>query len=253
MEAYADGRRYEGEYVEGQKHGRWVETDADGMRYEGEYVEGERHGRWVEAMADGRRDEGEYVEGERHGRWVEAYPDGWRDEGGYVGGVKRGTWVETKPDGTRAEGEYVEGETGLYRKHGRWVTTRPDGTVWEQHWDKGTAVGDKVVRHLPPNPSAPPSPPSNGTHQQRPTGPILQSGPRARAGRPVRLPRCCLRAAGPADIFNFCSRLPPRFRNERGGRPVGAVAGMAPVATARPARVPSFCHGSLRPLTLSGG
>ena len=165
--------------------------DGKGSRYEGECVEGKQHGRWVEASSFGLREEGEYVEGKRHGRWVEAYPDGGRNEGGYVGGVKRGAWVETGPDGTRAEGEYVEGEMSAgppiyllgpirtsyrYKKHGRWVRTRPDGTVWEQHWDKDTAVGDQVVRH-PPHTHPPPPP----TNQQRP---IRKSGPRVQSVRP---------------------------------------------------------------------
>ena len=140
---------------------------------------GREHGRGAWVFDDGTRDEGECVEGERHGRWVLAWADGSRREGEYVGGVKRGAWVQTESDGTRAEGEYVEGETTDWKKHGRWVTTRPDGTLLVQHWEKGTAVGDEVVWRTPP--THPPPPPPNSTHQQRPSGPIRQSGPRVRA------------------------------------------------------------------------
>ena len=65
-----------GPYVEGKRHGRWVEhyDHLGEYLWEGPYVEGKKYGDWVIYR---RRDKkkrvrggGSYVEGKRHGRWV---------------------------------------------------------------------------------------------------------------------------------------------------------------------------------------
>ena len=57
-----------GPYVEGKKHGHWVE--GDGLE-EGPYVEGKKHGHWVTRFRqrDIQSMEGPYVKGEMHGLW----------------------------------------------------------------------------------------------------------------------------------------------------------------------------------------
>jgi hypothetical protein len=185
---------------------------------------GERHGRGVLVHDLGSRFEGEYVDGKQHGRWVEAWADGDRYEGEYVEGFKDGRWVEAEVDGTRAEGEYAAGVHGN-KKHGRWVTTRPDGTAWEQHWDKGKSVSDKVVRN--PNTPGPSRDPPRASSEFALTAnvPARLDPLAAEAGRradhapaqvsvlPAATQIRARPAAGPAAAPETCADAAERFRS----------------------------------------
>lgn len=48
---WADGRRYDGEWLENRCNGRGVLTYRDGRRYEGEYKLDKMHGRGARHMA----------------------------------------------------------------------------------------------------------------------------------------------------------------------------------------------------------
>ena len=119
-----EGKRYEGEFRNGESDGQGVMTWPDGTRYEGEVLHGEPDGQGVMTWPDGQRFEGElhgtkFVDG--HG--VMSWPDGGRYEGGIKvesDGVEAGRGVYTSPDGARYEGEW-RGFPG----HG--VLTYPDG------------------------------------------------------------------------------------------------------------------------------
>ena len=73
---WADGRRYEGEYKDGNKNGHGVFTWADGRRYEGECKDGKWNGHGVFTRADGRRYEGECKDGKWNGHGVYTWADG---------------------------------------------------------------------------------------------------------------------------------------------------------------------------------
>jgi hypothetical protein len=156
-----DGRRAEGEYLEGEQSGRWIITHPDGLHEEGAYLGNKRDGPWLETRPDGSAAAGAYAGGRRHGLWITTppdggyprgeeryvhgarrgppatlYADGQREEGERVGGERHGHWTIIYPDGRRDAGEYVAGE-----KQGRWVEARPDGTVWERTLRNGKRVG----------------------------------------------------------------------------------------------------------------
>ena len=86
----ADGLTWEYSYVEGKQHGHSIgRTAAAKVRWEGPYVEDQKHGAWTE-----RAWTGIYVEGKKHGRWVRRNDDGRIVErGSYVEGKKDGTWT----------------------------------------------------------------------------------------------------------------------------------------------------------------
>jgi hypothetical protein len=44
MESWPDGAKYEGQYIDGKKHGRGRLTFADGSAYEGEFLQNEISG-----------------------------------------------------------------------------------------------------------------------------------------------------------------------------------------------------------------
>ena len=62
----ANGGSYDGDWVEGKKHGRGVRTYWDGDSYDGDWVEGKQHGRGVYTYAlTGRSYDQDWVEGKQ--------------------------------------------------------------------------------------------------------------------------------------------------------------------------------------------
>ena len=49
---WLDGRRYEGEWVDNNMHGKGIYTWKDGRKYEGDYVNDKKHGHGIYTWAD---------------------------------------------------------------------------------------------------------------------------------------------------------------------------------------------------------
>ena len=63
---------YEGEYLNGKRHGKGKEFNSyDGLIYEGEYLNGKRHGKGKEFVRGYLTYEGEYLNGKRNGKGKE--------------------------------------------------------------------------------------------------------------------------------------------------------------------------------------
>ena len=71
--SFNDNLVYEGEYLNGQRHGKGKEyDDAENLIFEGEYLRGKRHGKGKQYDDEGKlRFEGEYLNGERNGKGKE--------------------------------------------------------------------------------------------------------------------------------------------------------------------------------------
>ena len=67
---WSDGRKYDGEYVSGRKHGYGLFLWPDGRRYTGEWYDGRRHGKgtYTNARAETRTG---YWENDRPTAWEE--------------------------------------------------------------------------------------------------------------------------------------------------------------------------------------
>ena len=100
---WSNGDRYEGSYVNDERHGTWTFVWANGTRDVGPFVNGEQHGNWTESFVDGGRGEGPYVNGERHGSWTFFYSEGdvGREVGPYVNGERHGIWTGYDQSGNR--------------------------------------------------------------------------------------------------------------------------------------------------------
>jgi len=135
---WADGRRYDGEWLENRCNGRGVLTYKDGRRYEGEYKLDKMHGKGVYIWAEGARYEGEYKEHKKHGRGLQTWPTGGRYEGQYVDGTQTGLGIMTWADGRRYEGEWLDGKCT-----GKGTTTFKSGSryVGVYHEDKMNGSG----------------------------------------------------------------------------------------------------------------
>lgn len=160
VERAADGRVWEGPFVEHKRHGQWIFRHPDGRvekkfyvngRYvgrrpeavieEGHLVEGMKKGDWVINYPDGRVDEGPFEEGKRQGKWVDRLPSGEVQEGPYDEGRRHGFWVWQGPTGIVWEGRYAVG-----KRHGRWVERYANGQVWEGPYTEGKKHGEWVIR-----------------------------------------------------------------------------------------------------------
>ena len=131
---------YDGALRNGKMHG-WATIYQDGNRYEGEYRNGKRQGRWTIRYSNGGSAEGPYVDGKKHGRWTDRYSSG---SGGsadthYVDGKKHGLWIRRLKDGSRLEAEYSngsrEGRPGVY------VTSK--GKRYRGTWSEGCFIDRK--------------------------------------------------------------------------------------------------------------
>ena len=58
---WPSGNRYQGTWREGKKHGQGVFEFSNGDRYEGQFKEGKRHGQGVQECSDGRIYEGRWI------------------------------------------------------------------------------------------------------------------------------------------------------------------------------------------------
>ena len=87
-------------------HGHGIHTWPDGQRYEGLYVNNEKHWYGVTTYKIGHTYEGHYENGKKHGRGVETY-DGEKKKGIWNQGKKHGMFEFTDSKGNTAVKEYI--------------------------------------------------------------------------------------------------------------------------------------------------
>lgn len=138
---------YEGEYLNGARHGEGTYTFGSGARYVGEYRENLKHGQGTFYYVDGSVYEGEWENDAREGAGVYTYPNGDTYDGQWRQGLKWGKGVYTYADsGSRYEGQWVRGaRDGIgawihpeakYTYAGTWVGDKPSG-VGKHTFDHG--------------------------------------------------------------------------------------------------------------------
>lgn len=63
VKVWASGDRYEGNWKDGNEHGRGIMVAANGSRHEGDWKDGKPHGRGVYVFANGDKCDGDWREG----------------------------------------------------------------------------------------------------------------------------------------------------------------------------------------------
>lgn len=110
---YADGGSFDGEYLNGLKHGYGVEKhiDENGFQwgYSGEYAEGEENGYGEFIYPDGSRYNGNFSNGMRHGEGEYRFASGDRYTGEFRNNVITGTGTYFFASGRVFSGEFVNG------------------------------------------------------------------------------------------------------------------------------------------------
>lgn len=125
MCGYWNGSLYVGEFRKGVEHGLGELRDATGaLIYRGEFEHGKICGHGTFYYADGSVYRGEMREGQRHGRGIIWYADGNVYEGDFVHGKRAGSGTFLSTTGSSYVGEWSSDV-----RHGRGVLKLKDGTV----------------------------------------------------------------------------------------------------------------------------
>ncbi len=100
------GNSYEGAFST-QRNGRGIYSWADGRRYEGEFLGGRLNGRGTLTWPNGERYVGDFRDGRRTGQGIHTWPDGSRWHGEWLDGRKNGRGVYTRPNGVSEDGVWA--------------------------------------------------------------------------------------------------------------------------------------------------
>ena len=155
---------YEGEYVNGKKHGHGTFTMGDGSVYVGNFVNNEIEGHGKRTWPDGSNYVGEFSFGEMHGEGEYTNgPDGWSYIGHWSQNQRQGPGILYHANGDRyeglfqahqehdpngalfcANGDTYEGgwECGQRSGYGRYNSV--NGDRYEGHWKNGMRSGEGV-------------------------------------------------------------------------------------------------------------
>ncbi len=143
MLTMSDGSSYEGQFLDGLRHGHGLYTYTNGNRYEGAFENDKRHGQGIYHYEDNERYEGESVEGKREGIGIYHYSDGSRYEGEFSNYKKNGAGVSYEANGERYEGEYRHG-----KRTGLGILFKPNGTKVVGEFSNGELVGEADVQDI---------------------------------------------------------------------------------------------------------
>lgn len=150
-----DGGYYEGEQLNGKRHGRgcfffpngdtydgeWHHDHMTGKgiwmsinkgKYEGDFLDGERHGRGVYTHPDGGIYDGQWRYGYRYGKGIELYSDGTVYDGDWAHDHRHGFGMQTCPSGNKYKGEFRNSE---FHGWGEYISTK--GTKRRGQWEYG--------------------------------------------------------------------------------------------------------------------
>ena len=136
---YAGGDQYQGQTLNGKRHGRGVYTWASGGRYEGSYRDDKREGQGVQTFTNGNRYEGSFQNSKKTGHGVYTWGAGGRYEGGFLNGQAHGHGTRTWTSGDRYEGEYQKGH-----RTGHGIYTWASGSRYEGEFLDGKFNGHGV-------------------------------------------------------------------------------------------------------------
>ena len=136
---------YEGDFADDKKHGKGTFTSSSGDVYEGDFVDGKKHGKCKITITYSNRTshyEGDVVNGKRHGKGkvTITYSNRTRHyyEGDFVDDKRHGkaniTIISSNGNGTL----HYEGDVVDDYKHGKGKYTAPNGSIYE-----GDFVDDK--------------------------------------------------------------------------------------------------------------
>lgn len=131
-----NGAIYSGEWKNGFRDGKGVQTWPDGSKYEGDWIEDKANGKGRLSHADGDIYEGDWVNDKANGEGTYMHANGAKYVGQWKDDKQHGHGLETWPDGAKYEGEYKEG-----KKHGKGKLYFADGSWYDGTFDNNDIHG----------------------------------------------------------------------------------------------------------------
>ncbi|CAF0723626.1 unnamed protein product [Adineta steineri] len=107
---FNNGDRYEGQFKDNLVHGKGQMDFANGDKYTGDYIDDKRTGQGVYIYANGNRYEGEFKDNKRHGKGKMYFASGAKYTGDYIEGNRTGQGVYNFPSGDRYEGQWKDND-----------------------------------------------------------------------------------------------------------------------------------------------
>lgn len=136
--------QFDGQWVEGQKHGQGKFSFGDGGYYEGDFQNGEITGNGTRQWADGSNYVGEFDHGDRQGKGIFNSPDGTTYEGDWVRNQYSGQGELTLPSGDHYDGTFFK-----HRFHGQGVLERPSqDTIYKGIFEEGKYEGEGELTNM---------------------------------------------------------------------------------------------------------
>ncbi|XP_029355677.1 ankyrin repeat and MYND domain-containing protein 1 isoform X2 [Echeneis naucrates] len=108
VQEWADGSRYEGEFVNGFKHGKGKYTWRNGEYYEGSFYKDYRHGDGVYCWPTGHKFIGKFYLNRKEGYGQQMFPNGATFQGLYHFDQRFGPGVVSHPDGRQDVGLWLK-------------------------------------------------------------------------------------------------------------------------------------------------
>jgi len=162
---YANGNRYEGQWVSGQPSGKGKFWFANGDRYEGRFQAGQFEGAGTMYYSDGSVYDGQWHNNRRHGRGKMKFPDGEEIVGEWEDGQYLADWSKLAFQGDTADlrdcnrvhcqsgqGKYRYQDGSLYvgsfnngRPEGSGTVYYASGSRYEGNWKRNTPHGRGVM------------------------------------------------------------------------------------------------------------
>lgn len=140
--SFADGATYVGDLnTLGQLEGQGRMTWANGDKYDGEFIAGLFHGKGKFSYGDSGTYKGDFVRGYMAGHGTLTYPDGGRYEGEFVANQFQGKGKLIYPDGSSYEGDFAKNNMD---GAGKW--SYADKSIYTGQVLKGVIQGNGELR-----------------------------------------------------------------------------------------------------------
>ena len=139
---------YEGEYKDGDYHGKGTFNYPFGSVYEGEWKNGKKHGQGTFTYTNGDKYVGKWKDGKENGQGSITWVNGDSHQGNFVDGKENGFGTKTWSNGNSYQGIFKDGET-LAASVGKGTLTWANGDSYQGEWKdwqqdgKGTFIYGK--------------------------------------------------------------------------------------------------------------
>ena len=140
---YDGGDVYEGEILNGKRHGHGTYTWSDGSFYDGEWKDGKKDGNGKQSHPDGSCYDGGWKDDKMDGFGVLVYSNQSRYEGHWSEGNENGHGMLTFANGNSYDGEWKDGN-----ENGHGIRKYINVGVYDGEWKDGDENGHGIMKYI---------------------------------------------------------------------------------------------------------